>query len=277
MRKRRQFIGECIGFLLSLLVIIPFLLIVLNSFKDLGNANQLKLNFDGISIKQIAENYVTVFKEANLLTSLLNSFTVTFFSVILIVIFSSMAAFIVVRRKTKAINVTNNLIIAGLTLPVAMVPTYFMLSKLNMTTGAPAVIGAILVYTAVNFSFSFFLFTGFIKGIPVELDEAAVMDGISPMGLFFKIIFPLLKPAVVTVVISEALTIWNDFGISLYLLNSSERSTVVLTTYLFMGQKSSQWNLLFADVVMVSIPIIVLYFCLQKHIVAGLTAGAVKG
>ena len=174
-------------------------------------------------------------------------------------------------------SITNNLIVAGLTLPAAMVPTYYMLSRMHMSSGPMAMVGAILVYTAINFAFAFFLYTGFIKGLPSELDEAGVMDGISPFGLYFKIILPLLKPATVTIIITEALSIWNDFGVSLYLLNSSKRTTAVLTTYLFMGQKSSQWNLLFADVILVSLPVILLYFCLQKYIVAGLTSGAVKG
>lgn len=276
-KKRKYLITECMGFILSLIVIVPFLLIILNSFKDLGNANRLEMNFDGISLSQIIENYTTVFVEADLLSSMLNSLIVTVFSVTFIVIFSSLAAFVIVRRKTRAMNITNNLIIAGLTLPAAMVPTYYMLSKMHMSTGPMAMLGAIMVYTAVNFAFAFFLYTGFIKSLPEELDEAAIVDGVTPLGLFFRIILPLLKPATVTVIISEALTVWNDFNISLYLLNSPERSTAVLTTYLFMGQRTSQWNLLFADVVMVSLPIIILYFCLQKYIVAGLTSGAVKG
>lgn len=276
-RNIRRSIYEVFSFILSLIVVIPFVLIILNSFKDHGSANKLLLNFKGASWAQAVANYTQVFKEANLLSSTVNSLIVTAFSVVLIVFLSSMAAFVVVRRRTRAMSIINNIIIAGLTLPVAMVPTYFMLYKLNMTKGVAAYIGAILVYTAVNFAFAFFLYTGFIKGIPTELDEAAIIDGVSPRALFFKIIFPLIKPATVTVVISEALSVWNDFGISLYLLNSSQRSTAVLTTYLFLGQKSSYWNLLFADVVMVSIPIIILYLCLQKYIVSGLMSGAVKG
>jgi raffinose/stachyose/melibiose transport system permease protein len=146
-----------------------------------------------------------------------------------------------------------------------------------MTTGNAAVFGAILVYAASTFPFTFFLYTGFIKGISGEIDEAAIVDGASPLKMFFGIIFPLLKPVTVTALMNCVMTIWNDFGISLYLLNNSKRTTAVLTTYLFLGQKASDWHLLFADVVIVALPVVVIYLAVQRHIVAGLSDGAVKG
>lgn len=221
--KRMRIVQEIIGLLISFVILIPFLLIVVNSFKTK--------------------------RMANLLSSLCNSVIVTFISTVLVIICSSMAAFVVVRRGTKMMKRIDSMIIVGLTLPLAMVPTYFMLNKPHLSTGAGAYAGAVLVYVASNFAFAFFLFTGFMKGVPTQIDEAAIIDGATPLRLFFSVIFPLLKPINVTVAISVAMTVWNDFNISLYLLNSSERSTAVLSTYLF----------------------------LQKHIVAGLTAGAVKG
>jgi len=268
---------EIVGFLFSLMVLIPFAMIVINSFKTHGEANKLSMNFIGASFAQAMNNYSKVFEEANLVSSLLNSLGITIISTALIVILSAMAAFVVVRRKTKAMHRLNNIIIAGLTLPVAMVPTYYMFTKIGLSNGTGSYVGAILVYTACNFAFAYFLYTGFIKGVSPEIDEAAIIDGVSSLELFFKIVFPLLKPVTVTVIISEAMTVWNDFTVALFLLNSPKHSTAVLTTYLFMGQKSSEWNLLFADVFLVSLPIIILYLLLQKYIVGGLTAGAVKG
>lgn len=275
--KRMRIVQEIIGLLISFVILIPFLLIVVNSFKTKRMANLLQFNLDGASFGQFLDNYRTVFEEANLLSSLCNSVIVTFISTVLVIICSSMAAFVVVRRGTKMMKRIDSMIIVGLTLPLAMVPTYFMLNKLHLSTGAGAYAGAVLVYVASNFAFAFFLFTGFMKGVPTQIDEAAIIDGATPLRLFFSVIFPLLKPINVTVAISVAMTVWNDFNISLYLLNSSERSTAVLSTYLFMGQKASSWNLLFTDVVLVSLPMIFVYLFLQKHIVAGLTAGAVKG
>ena len=257
-KKIKQAVFETIGVLISFLVLIPFLMVLVNSMKSKRQANLLQLNLKGISLGQIVENYGTVIKEARLVSSFLNSAIVTFCGSALVLTFASMAAFVVVRRKTKAMKAVNNFIVMGLTLPLAMVPVYFLLSKVHMTTGTGAVAGA-------------------IKGISGEIDEAAIIDGASPLLMYFRIIFPLLKPVTITALMHCVMTIWNDFGISLYLLNSAKRTTAVLTTYLFMGQKASDWQLLFADVVLVSMPIVILYLCMQKYIVAGLSDGAVKG
>lgn len=276
-KKRKQVVFEIMGVLISFLVLIPFLMVFLNSMKSKRQANLLQLSLTGISWKQFLENYSTVIREARLVSSFVNSAVVTFLGAALVLSCASMAAFVVVRRKTRAMKAVNNFIVMGLTLPLAMVPVYFMLSKVHMTTGTGAVAGAILVYAASIFPFIFFIYTGFIKGISSEIDEAAIIDGASPLLMYFRIIFPLLKPVTITALMHCVMSIWNDFGISLYLLNSAKRTTAVLTTYLFMGQKASDWQLLFADVVLVSMPIVILYLFMQKYIVAGLADGAVKG
>lgn len=275
--KARRYMAELLGVLTSFVILIPFLLVLVNSFKSKRGANKLNLSLSGASWGRFIDNYVTVFKEARILTGLSNSVLVTAGGSALVLIFASMAAFIIIRRKTKFTKFINQIIIMGLTLPLAMVPIYFELSRLKMTTGNPAAVGAILVYAASMFPITFFLYIGFIKGISSEIDEAAIVDGAGPLRMFFTIIFPLLKPVTVTALMNCVMSIWNDFGISLYLLNNSKRTTAVLTTYLFSGQKSSEWNLLFADIVIVALPIIIIYFAVQKHIVSGLSDGAVKG
>nr|WP_308628534.1 carbohydrate ABC transporter permease [uncultured Eisenbergiella sp.] len=276
-KKFKQAVCEMLGVLISFLVLVPFLMVLLNSMKSKRQANLLELSLTGISWNQFLENYGTVIREARLVSSFMNSAIVTFLGAALVLSCASMAAFVVVRRKTRAMRAVNNFIVMGLTLPLAMVPVYFMLSKVHMTTGTGAVAGAILVYAASIFPFIFFIYTGFIKGISSEIDEAAIIDGASPLLMYFRIIFPLLKPVTITALMHCVMSIWNDFGISLYLLNSAKRTTAVLTTYLFMGQKASDWQLLFADVVLVSMPIVILYLFMQKYIVAGLSDGAVKG
>ena len=276
-KKIKQVVFEIMGVLISFLVLIPFLMVFLNSMKSKRQANLLQLSLTGISWEQFLENYGTVIREARLVSSFLNSAVVTILGAALVLSCASMAAFVVVRRKTRAMKAVNNFIVMGLTLPLAMVPVYFMLSKVHMTTGTGAVAGAILIYAASIFPFIFFIYTGFIKGISSEIDEAAIIDGASPLLMYFGIIFPLLKPVTITALMHCVMSIWNDFGISLYLLNSAKRTTAVLTTYLFMGQKASDWQLLFADVVLVSMPIVILYLFMQKYIVAGLADGAVKG
>jgi len=198
---------------------------------------------------------------------------VTSISALAVIITASMAGFVISRRKTKVLKILNMIIISGLTLPLATVPIFFILNKIGLIN---TYIGAILVYTAGNFAFAYFLFVGYYKTLSAEIDEAAIIDGANPLVLFFKIIFPLLKPATVTVLITQIMSIWNDFNISIYLLNSPAKRTAVLSTYSFIGQKASEWNLLFADVVVVSLPVVIIYLCLQKHIVSGLTAGALK-
>ena len=276
-KKIKQVVFEIMGVLISFLVLIPFLMVFLNSMKSKRQANLLQLSLTGISWEQFLENYGTVIREARLVSSFLNSAVVTFLGAALVLSCASMAAFVVVRRKTRAMKAVNNFIVMGLTLPLAMVPVYFMLSKVHMTTGTGAVAGAILIYAASIFPFIFFIYTGFIKGISSEIDEAAIIDGASPLLMYFGIIFPLLKPVTITALMHCVMSIWNDFGFSLYLLNSAKRTTAVLTTYVFMGQKASDWQLLFADVVLVSMPIVILYLFMQKYIVAGLADGAVKG
>ncbi len=275
--KIRRYISEFLGVMISFVILIPFLLVLVNSFMSKRRANMLKLSLKGVSLNQIIDNYGSVFKEARILNGFFNSAVVTVGGAALALVFASMTAFIIIRRKTKFSKLMNNIIIIGLTLPLSMVPIYFELSRLKMTTGNMAVIGAILVYTASMFPITFFLYVGFIKGISSEIDEAAIVDGAGPLRMFFGIIFPLLKPVTVTALMNCVMSIWNDFGISLYLLNSSKRTTAVLTTYLFSGQKASEWNLLFADIVIVALPIIIIYLVLQRHIVSGLSDGAVKG
>lgn len=276
-KRCRQLLFELSGILFSFIILIPFFMVLLNSMKSKRQANLMQLSFKGISLSQFLENYSTVIREARLGSSFLNSSVVTACGAGLVLTLASMAAFVVVRRKTRAMKWLNNFIVMGLTLPMAMVPVYFLLSKVHMTTGTGAVIGAILVYAAGIFPFTFFIYTGFIKGISSEIDEAAIIDGASPLVMYFRIIFPLLKPVSITALMHCVMSIWNDFGISLYLLNSPKRTTAVLTTYLFLGQKASDWHLLFADVVLVSMPVVILYLFMQKYIVAGLADGAVKG
>lgn len=122
-----------------------------------------------------------------------------------------------------------------------------------------------------------FLYSGFLSSVPKDLDESAIIDGAGPLRMFFQIIFPLLKPVTVTVIIVSFMSVWNDFGISIYFLNSSENYTISLTIYNFFGIHNSDWQLIFANVVATSIPVVALYLFLQRYIISGMTSGSVKG
>lgn len=185
-----------------------------------------------------------------------------------------MMAFIIERRKGKISEAVNYLLIAGMMLPASIVCQYYIIKALHLNGTIP---GAMLVFVAISMSLSVFIYTGAYKSIPRELDESGIIDGCGPYRLFFSIILPLLKPATVTVVIIVGMSIWNNFSVSIFMLNTPKTYTVVTTIYSFLGSHSSDWNLLFADITLISLPIIVMYLFLQKYIVAGMTAGAVKG
>lgn len=265
---------EGLAVLLSLVILLPFFLILVNSLKDYGNAMKLDLSFQGVSWKQTVENYSYVFKEGGMLTAYKNSLFITAVSVVLVILSSSMAAFIIQRRKQRLTELINYVIITGMTLSTSIVCVMFILKAAGLSQSFA---GLFLVYMAGCFPMGVFLYTGYLKSISIGLDESAIIDGCNTFLLFFKVIFPLLKPITVTFAIIVIMSIWNDFVTPLYLIGSPKRFTVVLTMYFFYGQKHSDWQLLFADIVLISAPIVIIYFTLQKYIVAGITAGAVKG
>jgi raffinose/stachyose/melibiose transport system permease protein len=164
--------------------------------------------------------------------------------------------------------------LAGLTIPPAVVPTIFLLQWLGLYK---TLLGLIMVEVAFTLPFATLILRSFMATIPNEIDEAAIMDGASPLRVFFSIILPLLKPAIVTVIVVTSVGIYNDFASPLYFLPGAQNVTAQLTLFSFMSQFSSQWNLLFADVVVITIPPLILFMFFQRQIVAGMTAGAVKG
>lgn len=264
-------VSEGIVVLLSLIVLVPLYMLIINSFKDKAGAAEMNMKLP--AKWNILENYSQLVREANILTALRNSLMITVVAVTLIVVFSAMAGFIIQRKKNKSIGIINNIILFGLFFPGSIVPTYFITKYLHLGSYA----GVICVYIATVFPVSVFLYTGFYKSISVEIDESAIIDGCGIYRLFFNIIFPLVKPVTITVIVTAFMTVWNDFSTAIYFLNNSEKYTLVLTTFFFFGQKAADWQLVFADIVVISIPVVLMYLMMQKHIVSGLTAGSVKG
>ena len=244
MKKYGDIFRSALGLILSLFMLVPFIMIVLNSFKTKKESAELGLRFP----KQwnFLENY-SVVMSSGILHAFRNSCFVTCLSVLLIILVSAIAAFVLQRRGTK-------------------------LSKKLITF-----FGAAAVLTAANIPLGIFLYIGALKSISRDIDEAAILDGCDSLSLFFFVIFPLLKPMTVTLFILTFMNIWNDFGTTIYFLNTSENYTLPLTIYNFFSTHSSDWNLVFTDVVLVSLPIVILYFSAQKQIMSGMTSGAVKG
>lgn len=164
--------------------------------------------------------------------------------------------------------------IFGLTATMRLVTTYFLLLKLQLLE---TYTGVIFVFVAVNLPFAVMTFASFVKGIPREIDEVALIDGCNTMQMFFKVLIPIMKPAVITNLIIAAISIWNNFQIPLYLMSSSDRTTIPMMVYNFYGLYARDWQYVFAAIMFTVLPIVLLYLCLQKYIVEGMTAGAVKG
>lgn len=273
-RKIRRFSINAIAIAIILLIYcIPFYFIVINSMKTRQEASLMNINWPGEF--QTIKNYQKVLETNNgiVLRAFWNSGYITFFSIVLLVIVCSMAGFVMQRRRDKVSSAANFIILTGLMIPPAIVPTIWVMQALGIYKSLN---GMILIEVALNCSFACMLYRGFMGSIPRELDEAACIDGCSAMALFMRIIFPLLQPVTATVVILSAVTIFNDFVNPLYFLPGARNATVQQTLYNFNGQYGSDWNLLLADVLLITIPPLILFILFNKRIVAGMVAGAIK-
>ena len=209
-----------------------------------------------------------------LLTAFLNSTILTIAGVTLLVVFGAMVGFVLQRRPSVWTGIVNFLVLAGLIIPPAVVPTIWVLQGLGLFK---TLHGLILIEVAYGLAFTVLLFKAFVATVPRELDEAAIMDGAGPLRLFFQIILPLLKPVVVTVIVVQSVAIFNDFTNPLYYLPGKQNVTVQLTLYNFQSQFNTSYNLLFTNILLITIPPLIMYVFFNRQIVAGMTAGAVKG
>ena len=195
-------------------------------------------------------------------------------SVTIMVILSAMVAYVLQRRASRWTQFVNFLVLAGLIIPPAVVPTIWVLQAVGLFRTMP---GLIMVEVAFGISFCILLFRAFIATIPRDLDEAATIDGAGPIRMFFRVIFPLLRSVAITVIVVQSVNVFNDFQNPLYFLPGDQNATVQLTVYNFQSQFTSQYNLLFMDILLITIPPLVMFLFFNRQIVAGLTAGGVKG
>jgi raffinose/stachyose/melibiose transport system permease protein len=244
------------------------------AFKDREQSSLL--DFSLPSSNNLFSNIVEVVEARDymLLTAFLNSTILTVVSVTGMVILGAMVAFVLQRRKSRWNKYINLLVLSGLIIPPAVVPTIWVLQEMNLFR---TLAGLILVEIAFGLSFTVLLFQAFISTIPRELDEAAILDGAGPFRLFFRVIFPLLKSVIVTVIVVQSVTVFNDFVNPLYFLPGDDNATVQLTLFNFQSQFETQWHLLFTDVLLITIPPLIMFLFFNKRIVEGMTAGAVKG
>lgn len=255
----------------TLITIIPLSIVVFGSLKS---ARELALNPIGLPQVWQWGQYKKAFIDAHLLRALGNSALLTVTSLFFLVIFGASASYPLARRTKWAPY--SYFFLSGIMVPfqLAMLPLYRLMTKLNLINTH---VGVIFIYIAVSLPMTIFLYTGFVKGISSDLEDAAKVDGATQFRMFWQIIFPLLRPATSTVIIMNSISLWNDFFIVLLFLGKREYRTLQLAMYSFIQQYSTRWGLVFAAVVLSMIPMIIVFMILQKQFIKGLSAGAVKG
>lgn len=254
----------------------PLLFLFVNSFK--GQAEIVKSPIS-LPKKWSFEYIATAWDKVNIVSGLINTLIITVSAVVLIVIISSLAAWVMVRSKSKFSTILFLGFTSAMLIPFQSV--MYPLLSIFENLGLKNTFGLILMYGGFGLSMSVFLYHGFLKSVPKSLEEAAVIDGANIFQLFFKIVFPLVKSTTVTVVILNSMWIWNDYLLPFLVIgNNNTGRTLTLELYfakMQAGQFGNPWELIFPAVFIAMIPIIVLFLCLQKHIVRGVADGAVKG
>ena len=275
MRKSTRWLIGLVGiFFTTVFFIVPFAFIFMMAAKDENEAS--KLQFSWPTHFQLWDNLVQVFQSRDymLVIAFINSTILTVASVALLVILGAMIAFVLERRKSKLNPLINTLVLAGLIIPPAVVPTIWVMQSLHIFKTLP---GLIMIEVAFGLAFTILIMRAFIATIPHEIDEAAIVDGAGPLRLFFQVIFPLLRSVIVTIVVVQSIAVFNDFQNPLYFLPGNANATVQLTLFNYMSQSLTSFNLLFANILVITIPMLVVYIIFQRQIVAGMTSGAVKG
>lgn len=275
--KIKQTAGNIIVYSILVLLLIywlfPLFIAILNSFKTNG---ELLTNVLSLPKELQFENYFRTFEKMNYARSLMNTVIVASIGVSLLILFSAMAGWRLARTKTKLSTFIFGLFVFSMLVPFSsiMIPLYKTMLMFNINN---SLIGLGLVYVGLGVSMAIFLYHGFVKSIPKEIEESALMDGCRPFQIFIYIIFPLLKPVTVTVCITNVLWIWNDFLLPLIALSNNEKYTLLLSTNTLFGQYSSDWSAILSALILAAIPVIVFYIIFQKSILKGIAEGATKG
>jgi raffinose/stachyose/melibiose transport system permease protein len=274
-RPGRSYLLSAVAIVSSIVVfVIPFAFIALTAVKD--RQQSADLDFAWPNQFQVVQNFIDVVKARDymLVIAFINSTILTVASVAGMVVLAAMAGFVLQRRKSRWNPFINFLVLSGLIIPPAVVPTIWVLQKLGLFR---TMSGLILIEIAFGLSFCILLFRAFVSTIPRELDEAAIIDGAGPLRLFFGVIFPLLRSVIITVIVVQSVAVFNDFVNPLYFLPGDQNATVQLTLYNFQSQFSTQYNLLFMNILLITIPPLIMFLFFNRKIVAGMTSGAIKG
>ena len=276
MKRRRKLGGALVPLLLiigALFWLAPLLLALMNSFKTNG---ELLTNVLSLPQSLSFENYARTLDKMHYFRSLGNTVLLSGVSVTLIILFSSLAGWKLCRTKTRLSKFIFGLFVFSMLIPFSsiMIPIYRVILALKLKN---SLLGLSLVYAGLGVSMAVFLYHGFVKGIPQELEEAAEMDGCGQLQVFRYMVFPLLKPITATVCITNVLWVWNDFLLPLIVISDNKKYTLLLSTNTLFGQYSSDWTAILSALIIAALPVIVFYAFFQKQILRGISEGALKG
>jgi raffinose/stachyose/melibiose transport system permease protein len=273
MNKRKKIVLSAVALIIGLIHMVPFYILVTTALKAKGDFSSKWAFPDKLAFENFAEAWET----ANLSNAFYNTSIITFFSALLLIIFGSMAAYPLARRQTKLNKFIFMLFVAIMVIPplTALVPLYQLVVNIGMmNTHEIAIFNNVAAYMPL----AIFLYAGFIRStIPKELEEAAKIDGASTLGIFFKVVFPLLKPVTASILIISCVYIWNDYQFAIFFLQAEEVKTITVALAGFFGENANRMNLVAAAAIMATLPMVILFLLLQKHFVKGLASGSVKG
>lgn len=255
------------------LILYPLYMVVIGSLRT---NMQILMDPFGLPVGFILDNYVHAWENGKLYSLYMNSFIVTLTSVAVIVLFSSMIAYVMSRKDFKLKGLLFTVIIVGMTIPaqVGILPLYLQMVKMHL---ANTLIGLIIVYVVNYLSYSTFIMYGFIRKVSKEIQEAALIDGCGTFRNYMHIIMPLSTPVILTITIFNLMFIWNDMFFSMVMMSTPSKKTLMVGLLGFVGQYQTDYATMFAGVVLVSLPMVILFLILQKKFIAGATTGAVKG
>ena len=260
--------------LVVLVVISPFYIAIVYALKDKNDVTSSPLAWPA---HPTFRNFVRVVTENDqFISGLKNSILTTVPTVVILLIITSMAAYVLARNKQRFYRVIYMLIISGILIPIQciMLPFYINFFNLNLTNSN---LGFVIARTGLQIPISILVVTGFVRTIPVDLEDAAQIDGCSHTQIFWHVVFPLLRPVNATQIVLNTLFVWNDYTTAIILLRKPASRTLILAQMAYFNEYTSELNLAFAFFILTTLPILVIYFCLQKYVIGGVMMGAVKG
>lgn len=280
MKKAKSTLSSVLLVCLSLIWLSPIYIILANSFKS---RDEMYVNPLGMPETFSLEYYSGAMEKMNFLRAFGVSLVITIVSVAIIVVLCAMAAWMMARSDGKLSKAIYYTLILTMLIPfqTLMMPLMQEMNALEKLLGfqiKDTIGGLIFMYIGFGAGMGVFMFYGFVKGsLPRTLEEAAIIDGCNTWQLFWRVVFPLMKPTIITLVILDVIWIWNDYLLPSLTLKSASNRTIPIGTQIFFGQYTIEWNMAMAALMLTIIPVVVFYLCAQKHIVKGVAAGAVKG